>query len=31
LGSDADLWELYVNGCWGYKWLDTNYGLHISM
>ena len=31
LGSDADLWELYVNACWGYKWHDTNYGLHISM
>jgi hypothetical protein len=31
LGSDADLWALYMNGCWGYKWHDTNYGLHISM
>ena len=31
LGSDADLWELYLSGCWGYKWHENGHGLHVSM
>ena len=31
LGADPDLWLLYTSGSYGYKWVDNNYGLHISM
>ena len=30
IGADPDLWQLYMNGSYGYKW-DGGYGLHISM
>ena len=31
LGSDPDLWMLYMEGSYSYKWHDNQYGLHISM
>ena len=31
LGSDPDLWTLYMEGSYKYKWHDNQYGLHISM
>ena len=31
LGADPDVWALYTEGDFGYKWRDSHYGLHISM
>jgi hypothetical protein len=31
LGSDQDVWQLYMDGSYSYKWFEHHYGLHISM
>jgi hypothetical protein len=31
LGSDPDLWMLYMEGSYSYKWHEHQYGLHVSM
>ena len=31
LGSDPDVWQLYMDGSYSYKWFEHHYGLHISM
>jgi hypothetical protein len=31
IGADPDLWDLYINGEFGYKWTENSFGLHVSL